>query len=360
MSADTKSEKPTEHKLKKAKKDGDVPRSKELPTMLVILSFISGVFVMASGIADSFSQLLKVSFSPNIYLSDGISYAISPLLSLFKSVSILCLWFLAHLFIGTLMLGGFIFTPKKLAPKIENLSWKKGVKKLISKQNVFEASKALLKLIIIGSISYLFIHNNMHEFIEIRWSGRQDAITYLGETFTKYLGLMTIILAVFCMVDVPLQVSFFRKKMMMSHKEIKDEFKETEGSPEIKGKIKQKQREASERKNLSKAKEATVVFANPTHFSVAIKFDPISKEAPTVVSMGADYNAFRVREIATANHIPILAIPPLARALYNESSIGEQIPQRFYQPVATILAYLMDLDDRLAFDLQKIKDSVDL
>lgn len=360
MSSSDKTEQATPHKLNKAKKDGDVARSKELATAVVMASLIVGLALLVPPIGDSFTKIFHMSFTATDFLDGGTKLIVPEIYRFFAWSFAFGIWICIHTVVGTVILGGFIVAPKKMTPKLSNLSLKKGLKKVISAQNLFETIKAIFKLTIIGSISYLFIMHMIPEYIAIRWVGRNDLFNIVGSTIINYLAIMVAVLIVFSLIDIPFQIKSFKKKMMMSHKEVKDEYKQTDGNPEIKGKIKQKQREASERKHIADTKSATLVLTNPTHYSVALYFDHISQEAPKIISMGCDHNAFMIRDIATQNEIPVLTIPPLARALYFEGAISRPIPSNLYEPVAVILAYMMGLDDKMSFDVGEIYDQITL
>lgn len=353
-----KTEQATPHKLNKAKKDGDVARSKELATAVVMASLIVGLAVLMDPIGESFTNIFHMAFSSTDFI-DGGSRLILPEINRFFAWSFAFgIWICIHTVIGTVILGGFIIAPKKMVPKLSNISLKKGVKKVISTQNLFETIKAIFKLSIIGCISYIFIVQKIPDFIAIRWVGRNDLYSIVGSTIINYLAIMVAVLIVFSLIDIPFQIKSFKKKMMMTLKEVRDEYKQTDGNPEIKGKIKQKQREASERKHISETKSATLVLTNPTHYSVALYFDYDNWDPPRIISMGSDNNAFRIREIATQNEIPVLSIPPLARALYFEGEIGHQIPRSLYEPVSMILTYLVRLDDKMSFDVAEISQQI--
>lgn len=357
MSAN-KTEQATPHKLKKAKQKGDVPRSKELANAVVIGSFIVGIIVIGYPIGNSLSSIFLLSFSGTQFLEGGSVVIINEIKRLFILIFSISLWVMFHTIIGTIILGGFIISSDKIKPKASNLSLAKGFKKVVSMQNVFETIKALVKLAVIGSVTYLFITSKIADFITIRWVGRDDLVSMITTMAITYLAIMGFILILFALVDIPFQIKTFKKKMMMSLQEIKDEFKQTEGSPEMKGKMKRRQREIAERRHIPDTKDATVVFTNPTHFSIAIFFDDSSMEAPRILSMGADNNAFKIRDIATQYEIPILNLPPLARSLYRYGEIGKSIPEDLYEPVALVLAYLMGLDDPMYHNVGDIQDNL--
>lgn len=358
MSNSDKTEQATPHKLKKAKEKGDVPRSKELANGMVVASFIVGIAVMTGPLGSSFTVIFDMALSGTRFLDGGGVLIINEISKFFTLVFVLAIWIMIHTILGTVILGGFLIAPDKMKPKLSNLSLKKGVKKVISKQNVFESAKAILKLSVIGCVTYIFIMDRLPDFISVRWLSRSDLVSMVNTAFITYLAIMGAILIGFALIDVPFQIKAFKKKMMMSHKEVKDEFKQTEGSPEMKGKMKQRQREISERRHIPDTKNATAIITNPTHYSVALHFDKETLEAPKIVSMGANHNAFKIREIATQHEIPILSLPPLARSLYKHGKIGHAIPGDLYQPVAIVLGYLMGLDDPMYHNVGEIEDDI--
>lgn len=355
--AGEKTEKPTEHKLSEARKKGDVPRSKELGTLMTLASLLIvggyGLGIIVNTLTELF--IAATDFRSSLYSLDlvrGLS------LELLGQVIILGLAITLHTYLGGVMLGKPIFTLDKLQPKAENLSWAKGIKKIISKQNLFEAVKSLAKLALIASILGSFLSNRFFHYASADQGSRDSLIGMINENVYYVISLIVLIMLVFSLIDVPFQIATFMKKMKMSMQDIKDEHKKMEGNPDIKGKIKQKQREMRDKKSISRTADASFVLVNPTHYSVALKYDLEEQSAPVLVSKGTDMNALKIREIATQEMIPVISIPQLARAIYGETEVGSPIPPILYSAVAELIHYLLKLDDVMAHDASELSKKI--
>jgi len=206
-----------------------------------------------------------------------------------------------------------------------------------------ELIKAMAKFFLVAAVALVVIYTNMDAYLQLGNMPMKAALVKAGELLTWAFLLVTIALMIISAIDVPFQIWDHKKQMKMTLQEVKDEMKDTEGKPEVKAKIRQTQREMAEARMMDAVPDADVVITNPTHFAVALKYDPENMRAPLVLAKGADLVAANIRRVASANEILLLETPPLARALYHCTEIGQEIPHGLYVAVAQVLAYVFQL-----------------
>ena len=242
-----------------------------------------------------------------------------------------------------LMSGGWVFSWKPISPEFSKLNPLKGITNVFSKQQMVTAVKNVILTLILGTVAWLHIRSGIAYVTKLPTQGSAMALAMAGDWIV--MGLATLMLVVFAMalIDVPLQKFLFLQRLKMSHQEVKQEHKESEGSPEVKGKIRQKQREMAHRASVNRVHEADFVVTNPTHYSVALRYDEKTMAAPQVIAMGADLIALKIREVAKAHEVPVLESPMLARALYAHAELEQAIPAQLYSAVAQVLAYVYRL-----------------
>ena len=241
------------------------------------------------------------------------------------------------------MAGGWVMTFKVLRPNFGKLNPITGIGNLFSKQQMIDALKSCLLALILGVAGAMFLSKVWPDMVQLLSRPLPAAIHDLGVTIGEVLGSMLLVMAAFAIVDWPLQRFLFAQKMKMSHQEMKDEFKQQEGNMEVKGRIKQRMREMAKKRMLAAVPSADLVVMNPTHYAVALKYDEATMGAPRVVAKGLDLLAFRIRDIATENRVPVLEAPPLARALYANTEVDAEVPMALYSAVAQVLAYVYQL-----------------
>ena len=347
-SSQERTEEPTDRKLKQAREEGNVARSRELNTSAVLLAAAGGLLIFGPGIADTMMGIMKYNFSFDAYASWDTSVALRHLeASLFEALQSLVPLFILLLiaaFFGPIGLGGWNFATKAIAPKGSRINPLSGIKRMFSVNSLVELLKSWGKVLIVGTCSVLLLIGLKGSFISMVFEPTgpsvKHAITILGWTFLLICA-STIIVAI---LDVPFQIFSHNKKLRMTLQEIKEEFKNTEGKPEVKGKIRQLQREMANRRMMSDVPDADVVITNPTHYAVALKYEPNAMPAPVLLAKGADEVAFKIREIATEYKIPVMEIPALARSVYHHTKIGEEIPEGLYIAVAQVLAYVYQIE----------------
>ena len=258
------------------------------------------------------------------------------MLPFFTVVVVACL-------IGPTALGGFLLSGKAVAPKLSRMNPIKGIQRMFSMNSLVELLKSIAKVLLVGSVSIAMLMLFYAEILGLSTENINPALEHMlviiGWSILAVSASMILIAA----IDVPYQIFDHSKKMKMTLQEVKDEMKDTEGKPEVKGKVRQLQREMAQRRMMEAVPEADVVITNPEHFSVALKYDVDGGGAPMVLAKGVDFMAIKIREIANAHEILILEAPPLARAIYFTTEVEEEIPSTLYLAVAQVLAYVFQL-----------------
>ncbi len=346
-SSQEKTEEPTARKLEKAREDGQVPRSRELTTTAVILTGSFGLMIFGGEIALTLADVIRYNFSLDRATIFDTSAMIAhlalsfreALLSLLPIFSVLILAAIA----GPVALGGWLFSGKSLMPKGSRMDPIAGLKRMISMKSLVELFKAIGKIAIIVSVSYILLSSTQGELLGLSEESLEAGIMHsleLSVMAAVWLSASTIFIA---LIDIPFQIHEYSKKLKMSRQDIKDEMKDTEGKPEVKSKIRQMQQQLSQQRMMQSVPDADVVITNPTHFSVALKYDPENMETPILLAKGVDHMAMRIREVARAHDIEFVQSPALARAIYHTTEIDHSIPQGLFLAVAQVLAYVFQL-----------------
>jgi len=344
-SSGDKTEKPTGKKRDDARKEGNVPQSKEVTIAItMIVSFYAFRFMypmikeqILSVIRNYFDMIhLKTEMSSSdaneIFKSGFLSYAIA-------SFPLLILTGVSAIIISmaqTKMLVNF----KSLRPKFNRMNPLEGIKKLFSLKGFIEVLKSVLKIIILIYIIYLCLKDRLKEFPKLIDSDIEYVVSFTGSVLFDIINKIVIAFTVLAIADYMYQRFQYEKNLKMTKQEVKEEYKSTEGDPQIKGRIKSKQQEISRRRMLQDVPDANVVIKNPTHFAVALKYENDKQSAPVVLAKGQDYIALKIIDIAEKNNVSVVENIPLARALYAAVDIGQEIPREFYNSVAEVLAYI--------------------
>jgi len=344
-----KSEEPTAKRLEDAKKKGQIARSRDFNTMVIIALAASGLIVLGHTIVSDLGALMAHYFQPtreDIFDPQGmIRWFYS---AVFDGVWII-VPFLGLMLFGALFapisIGGWAFSMESISPKLSKLSPLKGVKKIFSAKGLMELVKAMGKFFLVAAVALAVIWNDADAYLQLGYMPMEVALVKAGELITWAFLLITIALMIIAAIDVPFQIWDHNKEMRMTMQEVKDEMKDTEGKPEVKSKIRQLQRQMADARMMDAVPDADVIITNPTHFAIALKYDPENMRAPLIVAKGADVMAGTIRRIAAANEIILMEAPPLARALYYTTDIGQEIPHGLYVAVAQILAYVFQLRD---------------
>ncbi len=347
-SGEERTEEPTPKRLREAKEKGQVPRSRELNGTIVLIVAAVGLMLLGSVLVDDLAQIMRDALSIS---RDEVRDPVV-LVQQLGSVVGKALWlltpFMALLVLaamsGPVSMGGFSFSTKAIAFKAEKLNPIKGLGRIFSAKGLMELLKTVAKFMLVAVVSALLLWSLRMELLSLAYESLGQALRHAGTLFVwAFLALSSVLILV-AAIDVPFQLYQHKKQLKMTLKEIKDEAKETEGRPEVKGKIRALQREMSQRRMMEEVPTADVVVTNPTHYAVALRYDRTGSGAPRVIAKGADLIAMRIREIASSHGITIVSAPPLARALYATTELDQEIPAELYVAVAHILAYVYQLD----------------
>ncbi len=346
-SGQEKTEEPTAKRLKESREKGQVPRSKELSTLAVVMVSAVGLLMLGPAMVRKMMDLMVYNFRierESLYATDSMG------LHLLSSVGVgldiigplFIMIFIAAL-VAPVMLGGWLFSGKLLAPKFERMNPLAGIKRMFSVQALVELLKAFAKFLVVLAMALLVLSLRKNDLLALGRESLPNALEHSAWILGISLILLSCSLIAIAAVDVPFQVWSNKNKLKMTKQEIRDEYKDSEGKPEVKSRIRQLQREMAERRMMNNIPQADVVITNPTHYSVALKYDPLQSGAPVVVAKGADFIAQKIREVAAEHDVIVLESPPLARAVYYSTELDQQIPAGLYMAVAQVLAYVFQL-----------------
>jgi len=338
----------TPKRIADARKKGDVARSKELNTVLMLLASLIGFAMLGGSGVAAYKNLARNQWSisrENIFTDQGLlnGILVGYVEALWISAPFLFLMFVAT-FIGPLCMGGWVFAVSSIKVDLKKLNPLPGLKRMVSVQSLAELVKSILKVVLLGGLSMFMFWVSIDSYLLLGTVSVEEAVNNMFGIIFYIIMVLVMSLIIVVMVDVPYQKWSFAKKLKMTFQEVKEENKETNGNPEVKSKVRQLQIANANRKMLFDVPDADVVIVNPTHFSVALRYDE-NLIAPVVVAKGVDHMALKIREIAAHNKVEIFSAPPLARALYQHSDIGETIPSELYLAVAQILAYVLQVKE---------------
>lgn len=346
-SAGDKSEKPTPHKLKKAREEGRVVRSRDLATAIGIVATLQLVVFLMPGYLEDFRGLMHQGFAvldAEGALENAWSRTFAGTMALLAKIVLpLALIPLASV-IGGLFPGGWVLTTKHWMPRLERLSPKKNLGKLFTGRHAFEVAVSIAKA---GALGWVLLHlarSGVAGFVNLLRLPFDQALAQGAGLVLDAVGAMCAVFVVFALVDVPAQAFFFARGQRMTKAEVKEEHKTSEGRPEVRQRIRQLQRQLARRSIRHAVPGADVVIVNPEHYAVAVKYDEGLAEAPFVVAKGIDEMALYIREVAAAHGVETVCLPPLARAIYNTSQVQQQIPAALYRAVAQVLTYVLQLE----------------
>lgn len=337
----------TERKLQKARTDGQAARSRDLSHLAILGSGALGLLVFASDLLNHIQHAMvaQLTFDTRSVMAPG---AMLERLQDMVGVGIIaCILFGlctgGAALISAIGAGGWLMSVKAVTPQFNRLNPISGTANLFSKQQMSNVAKMVLMTSILSAVAWSFVSNSLEQVAALVMQPSPMALRYVGQWLTSGMSLLLLVIFMAALIDVPLQAYFFKDRLKMSHEEVKQEHKESEGSPHTKSRIRQKQREVADRASISSVPKADLVIMNPTHYAVALKYDDATMNAPQVIARGTDLIAMRIREIATAHDIPVLQSPMLARALYAHADLEQPIPTTLYNAVAQILAYVYRL-----------------
>lgn len=349
-----KTEQPSEKRLRESREKGQTARSKDFNALVLLLFSGLAFYLLGQQMAAGMAEVMEssFSFSPEIlttpqmtlshlsFLATVAGKAIMPLLILIVALSL----------IGPLLIGGWVFSSDLLMPKFSRMDPIKGVKRIFSLRGLVEMIKAILKFLIVGFVAYLNIKWQLPTLFSLANAPLETAIgTGMHLLITSFVVVAASLILI-ALLDVPFQLYEHSKQLKMTKQELKDEYKETEGKPEVKSQIRRAQQELARKRMMAEVPKASVVLTNPTHYSVAIRYDQKGNRAPVVVAKGKDLVAMQIRRLAKEAEVPVISVPPLARALYFTTALNAEIPRGLYIAVAQVLAYVFQLKDRRFYD----------
>ena len=347
-----KTEPASPRRLEQAREEGQVPQSRELSTFFVVVTGVVVLWTLGGWMAERLFGLVRRAFSferalafdPKLMLDALHSQLSGALLTLMPLFLALLLAAVA----SPILLGGVVFAPKALGPNFGRMNPIQGLGRMFSMHGLMEMVKTILKSLIVGGVGAAVLWYNKEHLFDLMVMPLEVGMPDFSETVVFAALLITLALGLLALLDVPFQLWQYHKKLRMTKEEVKREGKEQEGDPHVKARIRAMQREMARGRMMAAVPQADVVVTNPTHFSVALRYDAEKMGAPVVVAKGRGELALKIREIARENDVPLLEAPPLARALYTHCELEQAIPAALYTAVAEVMAYVYQLNHWVA------------
>lgn len=344
-----KTEPASPRRIEKAREEGQIARSRELNTFLLLAVGVAILWLGGGYFYHNLRLLMRNSmwFDPRvgtdtdamvIVAVEGAFHALLSMSPLFAALVVVAV-------LASVALGGMMFSLKSLEPKFERLSPLKGITRMFSAQTVIELVKTLAKAGLIGSVSVYVIWAQREQMTSLMFVEPREALAVGIGLVARCCALIVASLLIIVLIDVPWQLWSYYKKLRMSRQDVKEEHKESEGDPHVKGRIRQQQRAMARSRMMAQVPTADVVITNPTHYAVALRYEQQSGGAPKVVAKGSGFIALRIRELAAEHRIPQLEAAPLARALYFNVELKQEIPDQLYSAVAEVLAWVYQLNN---------------
>lgn len=342
-----KTEPASPRRLEKAREEGNVVRSRELTTFVMLGTAATGLWLTGGSLGNSANAMLRrglrfdraSAFDPHHMLAQTAMMAMDTLVSLAPFFAMMIVAAVA----APLILGGWLFSAKSIAPNFGKLNPLTGIARMFSTQSLVELTKALAKSLLIGGVAYMVIMGNIEQVVSLMAQPPSSALPQTVMLVARWCVLIAVALLLVALIDVPYQLWAYYRKLRMSREDLRQEHKESEGDPHIKAKIRRQQQQMARRRMMADVPKADIVVTNPTHFAVALKYIDSDMRAPRVVAKGSDLIAQRIRELAEQNGVPILEAPPLTRALFKHTRLGSEIPAGLYTAVAEVLAWVYQL-----------------
>ena len=342
-----RTEEATPRRLERAREEGQVPRSRELGTAAILLTGSASLLVFGESISDRIMDIARGCFElrrADVFetgfmgerLVDSLHWALLGLVPVFIALTLAAV-------LSPVALGGWRFSAKPMTPKFERLDPLAGLQRMFSLRSLVELLKAIAKLLVVGGAALLLLWSLRADVLAMAKEPLEAAIHHASHLVlwsALALSASTLLIAA---VDVPFQLFDHAGKLRMTTQQVRDEMKESEGRPEVKSRIRQLQRQMAKARMMNAVPKADVVITNPTHYAVALRYDVDKSGAPLLVAKGADLVAFRIREIAQANGVPVVSSPRLARAIFHTTEIEQEVPSALYLAVAQVLAYVYHL-----------------
>ncbi|MDC7689862.1 flagellar type III secretion system protein FlhB [Vogesella indigofera] len=341
-----KTEKASPHKLREARKQGQVPRSKDVATAVgIVVAVWLSFWQMPDWLAD-FRRLFALAFASlggRGTLENVWSMLFAGSLTLLVKMLLPLLVIPLLIVVFSLLPGGWIFVGQHFFPQLKRLNPLSHLGRVVSAKHASEVGKSILKALLLGGVLYGVALSAMQDFFALQDLPLDEALAAAGARLLQALLALAAVFVLFAVIDLPLQWLLFQREQRMSKQDLKDEYKKTEGSPQIKQRIRQVQQQLAQRGLRKSVPTADVIIVNPTHYAVALKYDEDRAEAPFIIAKGVDEMALSIGRIAAEHDIAVLTIPPLARAVYHTTQVNQQIPAPLYRAVAQVLTYVLQL-----------------
>lgn len=347
-SGQDKTEEPTEKRKRDAREKGEIARSKELNTVAVTLAGAGGLLAFGGHLAETLLAMMRMNFSltRDIIVDERAMSAFllaSGKMAVWAVQPVLILLFVIS-FVAPIALSGFLFSGSLLQPKFSRMNPLSGIKRMFSMNALTELLKALAKFFVILIVAVVVLSSDRQALLSIANEPLEQAIIHSLQVVGWSALWMSAGLLLIAAADVPFQLYQTHKKMKMTKQEVRDEYKDSEGKPEVKQRIRQLQREVSQRRMMAAVPQADVIITNPTHYAVALQYDPEKGGvAPLLLAKGTDFIALKIREIGMEHNVQILESPALARAIYYSTELEQEIPAGLYLAVAQVLAYVFQI-----------------
>lgn len=346
-SSGERTEEPTGRRLEQAREKGQIARSKELGTAAVLISAACGFYMLGPSLAISLTRVFEIVFT----MDRAQIFDTNEMFKVWGVVASEIAWPMAKImllivvvaFIGNVSLGGINFSTQAMMPKASKMSPLAGFKRMFGVQALVELTKGIAKFSVVAFSAYFLLSFYFNDIMLLSSDHLPGNVYHALDLLVWMFILLCSSILFIVVIDVPFQIWNHNKQLKMTKQEVKDEYKDTEGKPEVKGRVRQMQRELAQRRMMAEVPNADVIVVNPEHFAVAIKYDVQRSAAPFVIAKGVDDVAFKIREIARAHNIAIVSAPPLARAIYHTTKLDQQIPEGLFTAVAQILAYVFQL-----------------
>ncbi len=342
-----KTEAASPRRLEKAREEGQIARSRELGTFMMLAVGVGTIWATGASIYQGLNGVLRnglafdqrVVSDPGVMVEqavDGFGHALLVVLPIFGLLAVVAV-------LSSVLLGGIVISGKPLSPNFSKLSLFAGLKRMFSSQTVVELIKALAKALLVGGVAVWVLWRYHDDMLSLMHVAPSAALTKALSLVAMCCAFIVASLLIVVLLDVPWQIWSHLKKLRMSKEDVRQEHKESEGDPHTKARIRQQQRQAARRRMMSEVPKADVVVTNPTHYAVALKYEEDRNGAPRVLAKGTGLVAAKIRELAAEHRIPTLEAPPLARALYQHVELGHEIPAELYTAVAEVLAWVFQL-----------------
>ncbi|MGB2064634.1 MAG: flagellar biosynthesis protein FlhB [Marinomonas gallaica] len=342
-----KTEDASAKKLEQAREKGNVARSKDLSSAVLLVVAAFSMYMIGMLIVDDLTRLYAFNFSlAREDLFDKammIHHLYVSIMAAMDSITVFMVIVAVAGVVGSVALGGFNFSFEAITPKLSKMNPITGIKRMFSVQSLVELGKSILKVALVGTAAYFVLRYYIPTLTGLTFEATGTALNHAVEVLIWAFILVSSSLIIIAAVDVPFQAWQHKDKLKMTKQEVKDEYKNAEGDPQVKGRIRQLQRQAAMRRMMSDVPQADVIITNPTHYSVALKYDQANGKAPVLLAKGNDFIALKIREIGNYYDIPVIQSPELTRAVYRHTEIGDEIPEGLFQVIAQLLAYVYQI-----------------